>query len=212
MTNLPPAGYLSVFACIWGWATWRRVWNTYQFDVNAYPEEDIKRKIMLKFPKGANTFFLQVYDQMKRHAVDTWDFQFVLNQTYHGRYSISPFINMIENIGMGDVNATHTTAEDAVVSNHKSHSPYPLSHPHHLVPDSDADAIAMINSRQYITTEQFIRNVLIEKELAQDTLNRIERLEHKRKKYLTLVRVLGIVASLLLLLCVTLLGVLFLGK
>ena len=204
--------YMSTFACIWGWATWRRVWNTYQFDVNAYPEEDIKRKIMLKFPKGANTFFLQIYDQMKRHAVDTWDFQFVLNQTYYNRYSISPFTNMIENIGMGDINATHTTAEDVVVSNHKSSSPYPIKHPEHVMPDSKADDIAMINSRQYVTIEQIVRNTLIENGLTPTSKNNVERLERKLRKYRRLVKILAVVAFVLLLLSLLLTTILLQGK
>ena len=148
--------YLSVFACIWGWATWRRVWLTYQFDVNELPAEDVRRKIMLRLPQGANNYFLHVYEQMCRHLIDTWDYQFVLNQIYYNRYSISPFTNMIENIGMGDVNATHTTEENLLVANHKSQSPYPFTHPEMVVPSMEVDRVAMINSGQYLRLEDMI--------------------------------------------------------
>lgn len=142
--------YMSSFACIWGWATWRRVWSTYSFDVNVMNEADIKRKITIRLPQGADVYFKQVYDQMKEHKIDTWDYQFVLNQIYYNRYSISPFTNMIENIGMGDVFATHTTTDNPIVSGHKSHSPYPLRHPETLKADPAADEVAMINSGQFI--------------------------------------------------------------
>ena len=201
--------YMSTFACIWGWATWRRVWSTYQFDVNAYPEDEIKHKMTLHLLKDSDLYFQRVYDRMKAHIIDTWDYQFVLNQVYYGRYSISPFTNMIENIGMGDVNATHTTSENEIVSGHKSYSPYPLRHPNELKPDAAADEVAKVNSGQAVSEENLKKEAQEEINMLYIALQDIRKgyrvLERKNQKHLRQVRILTIVSALLFLLSVILL-------
>ena len=62
---------------VWGWATWRRVWQTYNFDM------------------------------MARHAVDTWDLQLVFASMAAGRYTATPPVNLVENVGFR-ADATHT--------------------------------------------------------------------------------------------------------
>lgn len=194
--------YLSVFACIWGWATWRRVWLTYQFDVNELPAEDVRRKIMLRLPHGANNYFLNVFEQMHRHLIDTWDYQFVLNQIYYNRYSISPFTNMIENIGMGDVNATHTTEENLLVANHKSQSPYPFTHPEMVAPSMEVDRVAMINSGQYLRLEDMFGGYgqFIGERGFNGFASSLNYLSSKSRKYLRQLRILAIVIVVLQLL------------
>ena len=201
--------YLSTFASIWGWATWRRVWDTYQYDVNQYPEENLRRKIMLRMPQGADNFFLQVYHQMRQHLIDTWDYQFVLNQIYYDRYSLSPFTNMIENIGMGDVNATHTTAENKMVTNHKSHSPFPFEHPLTVMPSETADKVAMINSGQYARTADMMMQILQQPLFAHQhevvsTLNYLSRKSLKYQRQLRILAYTVIMLQLLILLAILL--------
>ena len=40
--NIPWDYYYSSFAHIWGWATWRRVWNKYDFTLSDFSEEKIR--------------------------------------------------------------------------------------------------------------------------------------------------------------------------
>ena len=201
--------YLSTFACIWGWATWRRVWSTYSFDVNELSTEDIRRKIMLSMPQGADSYFLQVYDQMCHHLIDTWDYQFVLNQIYYNRYSISPFTNMIENIGMGDINATHTTAENLMVANHKGRSPYPFEHPAIVSPSAEVDRVAMINSGQYLRSDIMLQQMMQQPIFIHqhEIISTLDYLSCKSLKYLRQLRTFAIIVMVLQLLM--LLAVLF---
>ena len=55
---------------------------------------------------------------------------------------------MVENIGIGGEDATHTT-EDTATSNRTIGSPYPLRHPEVLSTNAAADLIAMKNTGQY---------------------------------------------------------------
>ena len=140
--------YLSSFMHIWGWASWRRVWQTYDFDLNHLSDEKMHDQLFKLFPKPSAKYFWKIYQVMKRHEIDTWDYQLFMNQQYYNRYAISPYVNMVENIGIGGGNATHTT-EDTATSNPIIGSPYPLRHPEVLSTNAAADLIAMKTTGQY---------------------------------------------------------------
>ena len=140
--------YLTNFGSIWGWASWRRVWLTYQFDVDAYPEKELKIKIQKRLPQKTARYYSTVYDTMKQHKIDTWDFQFAMNRFYYDRYAVTCYTNMVENIGMGGEDASHVTA-NSLISTHKAFSPYPLMHPNPIIYDIDADLETIKNGRIY---------------------------------------------------------------
>lgn len=140
--------YLSSYMHIWGWASWRRVWQTYDFDLNHLSDEKMHDQLFKLFPKPSAKYFWKIYQVMKRHEIDTWDYQLFMNQQYYNRYAISPYVNMVENIGIGGGDATHTT-EDTATSNPIIGSPYPLKHPEQVSTDFAADLIAMKTTGQY---------------------------------------------------------------
>ena len=146
--------YMSSYMHIWGWASWRRVWQTYQFDLNKYPKSRMQKMIRKRLCAKSARYFLWIYSKMQQMEIDTWDYQLSFNQYYYDRYSICPFINMVENIGMGSKDATHTTNEDLRISGHKAQSPYPIKHPQVFYTSSVSDAIDMMNNGQ-------VRDVLI---------------------------------------------------
>lgn len=144
--------FLTSFGHIWGWASWRRVWETYDFDANTYPRDEYKRKLYERFSKSTAKNFLKIYDEMAAHRIDTWDYQFDINRFYYGRYAILPFVNMIENIGFGRDDAAHTTGANNRDANHKAYSPYPIIHPSSLSVDPHLEKICMKNSGNYTRT------------------------------------------------------------
>lgn len=119
--------FFSRYMMIWGWASWRRVWKTYQFDLSSIMEKDYAEKVN-RYPKKVRPFLWNIYNAMREHKVDTWDHQFFVNMVMNERYCIIPFTNMTENLGMGSPDGTHSPA-DAKRTNHKASSPYPLAHP-----------------------------------------------------------------------------------
>ena len=141
--------YLSDFGSIWGWASWKRVWKTYRYDVNDYPEKDLVLKIYSRFPGKTAKYYHRVYKLMKYHKIDTWDLQFAMNRFYFDRYSIVPFVNMVENIGFGSSDATHTNTNSSFV-NRTAESPYPLRHPSPVMEDLEADRVAIQNGGMYV--------------------------------------------------------------
>lgn len=137
--------YKSSLFHIWGWASWRRVWNTYQYNTSEIPSDVFKMKLYSRsLLKKTNQYWMRLFERMQRQPIDTWDFQLYFNEIINDRYSIIPFVNMIENIGF-DKDATHTKKGKIKESSQKSYSPYPLKHPECLSKNQYADVIFALN-------------------------------------------------------------------
>jgi hypothetical protein len=134
--------YLSSLFHIWGWASWRRVWKTYEFDCSKLQEKDFLKKLSERpLPLKTVSYWSDVFHMMSTNPIDTWDYQLYFNEIINGRYSIIPYVNQTENIGFDSLDATHTTGENIADSNHKAYSPYPIRHPDKLCQDEKADFV-----------------------------------------------------------------------
>ena len=147
--NRSDSYYMSSNFHIWGWASWRRVWNSYEFDASQLSKVSFLEKLTERMPSKCYTYYSNIFDMMSEHRCDTWDYQLYFNQIIHNRYTIVPYINMVENIGMGSVDAAHTTSGNNEISNHKARSPYPIIHPLYIKEDKNADLIFVNNSRLF---------------------------------------------------------------
>lgn len=101
--------YFSKYANIWGWATWRRAWQHYQFNVKQIfkTHSVIKRHIKDPFERK---FWISVYRVLALRNLDTWDYQWILIVLKNNAVCINSNYNLISNIGFND-DATHTKYE-----------------------------------------------------------------------------------------------------
>ena len=94
---------------VWGWATWRRSWQKYRFDIEGwrtkFPRRRAWRAMGATLP--ANVLWSANFDMMARHAVDTWDLQLVFAGMAEGGFTATPPVNLVENVGFRP-DATHT--------------------------------------------------------------------------------------------------------
>ena len=106
--NIPWDYYYSSFAHIWGWATWRRVWNKYDFTLSDFSEEKIRIILNSKFDDVEFTnIWISNFRNCKTGKVDTWDYQLQYLLWLADGLSILPKYNLVSNIGFG-FDATHT--------------------------------------------------------------------------------------------------------
>lgn len=76
---------------IWGWATWRRAWNLYQY-TNTFERKE--------YNKLNNRGLADYYWNMARKSNDnTWDLSWFYNRLCRNGISINPFQSLIQNIG-----------------------------------------------------------------------------------------------------------------
>jgi len=109
--------YFSEYGSIWGWATWKRAWSTYDIRMTDYPQKisSIKKRISKK--KDAKVW-LSNFEKAYLGKFDTWDYQWIYNIWKNKGLCIVPNYNLISNIGFGS-DSTHTSGEDSVMSNIK---------------------------------------------------------------------------------------------
>jgi hypothetical protein len=131
--------YYSRYPLIWGWATWRRAWENYDFRMEHW----------LDFLEGG---WLERFLDDKRAAYVwyrnfknipscpyTWDYQWMFSCWKQSGLSIHPQVNLVSNIGFGN-GATHTTDDKNPWSNLPIEAlPSPLQHPPFIIRDTYAD-------------------------------------------------------------------------
>lgn len=132
--------YFTRYNQIWGWASWRRVWDLYDVNMRLLPEilekgylNDIfqDKTAAQKWEKD----FRKVFDGEK----DTWDYQFTFSCLINGGLCINPCANLVTNIGF-DESATHTVVGTMKWANMPTFPmKFPLSHPPYIIRDAIAD-------------------------------------------------------------------------
>lgn len=128
--------YFSIFNHLWGWATWKRAWENFEFDINIDDVKDMKtfvgsEKILNYFEKQ----FAAVIDG----KVDSWGFRWTFTCWKNQGLSILPNKNLVTNIGFG-ADSTHTKQIDSPQSNLPVHSiSTPLTHPDKIKINRKAD-------------------------------------------------------------------------
>ncbi|OFZ79300.1 MAG: hypothetical protein A2583_00755 [Bdellovibrionales bacterium RIFOXYD1_FULL_53_11] len=129
----------SKWSQIWGWASWRRAWNTYDAGLSSWPL--FKSEGQLKnagLDLKSCMYWTRILDKMHRGAVDTWDHQWSFNMLSHGGLAIQPKINLITNIGFG-TGATHTKVVNRYANMRREELNFPLKHPVFVLPDKSID-------------------------------------------------------------------------
>jgi hypothetical protein len=100
--------YFSNYPHIWGWATWRRAWKEYSFDMDGLSLFIRENKIArISTQREIRKYYLEKFKEVKDGKIDTWDYQWTYTIWNNKAYSISPNDNLISNIGFG-LAGTHT--------------------------------------------------------------------------------------------------------
>lgn len=130
--------YFSKYNHVWGWASWRRAWQHYQGDIpfwqewkesaawNEHAPDPVERK-----------YWMQIFDRMYRHEIDTWDYPWMASVWYRGGLTATPNVNLVTNIGFGP-DATHTTS-GSEVNVIEASALGVMVHPASVVRDHEAD-------------------------------------------------------------------------
>jgi hypothetical protein len=109
--------YFSAQAHVWGWATWRRAWKKYDFNMCAFYSFVRDEKIFNYHRReDMALFWLDIFRKMYYKKIDTWDYQWVFTMYNNNGVSAIPHVNLISNTGFGE-GATHTGNSDSVFAN-----------------------------------------------------------------------------------------------
>lgn len=91
---------------VWGWATWRRAWQLYDFAMAEWAASRPTHLIEQAYPdKRVRRYLRRSFDLIRDHKIDTWDIQWFYTCLRNNGLSVVPAVNLIANIG---TTGTHT--------------------------------------------------------------------------------------------------------
>lgn len=131
--NCPDSYYFSQVAQTWGWATWQRAFNTYEFFLESWEEIRKTDKLKKILPNYAvREYWSNLFDNIKdnKKARDgTWDVQWFYNVLMHEGLVIAPKKNLITNIGFGEGAGSTVNVLDKNANMARYPMQFPLQHP-----------------------------------------------------------------------------------
>lgn len=100
--------YFSKYALIWGWATWRRAWRSYDLELRTWPEfKRASQGLALYDTLDERSYWEDTFQQAYEGRLSTWDYAWIYACLTQG-LSVHPAVNLVRNIGTAD-GATHMT-------------------------------------------------------------------------------------------------------
>ena len=124
----------------WGWATWKRAWNYFDFDMKLWSEVREKNLLQDIFCEtSAIKSWNQIFKSTYSGEINSWAYRWSFACLLQNALSIHPKCHLVTNIGFGD-DATHTTSTNSSFAHIKTQAiESPLKHPPFIVRDVKAD-------------------------------------------------------------------------
>lgn len=133
--------YFSLYTHIWGWATWRRAWQLFDFEMKLWPE--LRAQGWLHDILGdavAAQYWTRIFDDTHSGRNSSWAYRWTYSAWVNGGLTILPDRNLVSNIGFGDL-ATHTRRRGNRLAGLPAvEMDFPLAHPPYVIRDARADA------------------------------------------------------------------------
>ena len=102
--------YFAKYGSSWGWASWRRAWQHFDYNLSLYSKMREEGFLDNMFDWWINKqYFYNIYNNTIKdlESIDWWDYQWEFARFINSGLTIVPRTNLVQNIGFGD-HATHT--------------------------------------------------------------------------------------------------------
>ena len=147
MNNVPDHkckdSYLfSSVGSVWGWATWKRVAESWEEYYDFLEDEDVMSKYLMIHSSKADKAYLKKCIEHKKDGVAHWEKIQTFSRHLNHQLNIVPCVNLIHNVGLGD-GSTHSNTTLDLMSKQIRDSFYgkageislPLRHPRYIIED-----------------------------------------------------------------------------
>lgn len=136
--------HFSKYSASWGWASWRRAWEYYDYELKNWPAlKQIGMVETMCEDPYEQKFWIRLFDSIhdKTSRIDTWDHQWNYACWSQNGLAVEPKVNLVANLGFGRPDATHTSTSNNPVLERLS-PPEELTEIHHppfVVRNREAD-------------------------------------------------------------------------
>ena len=131
----------------WGWATWRRTWRIFDYNLDGISQAKFRRIVKDYFRTfKEREYWMDIFLRVKKDRMNDscWDYQLYFSMWAKGMFVVCPNYNMISNTGSGD-DATHTHDPDSKLLSRSTESLPPVIHPARIGYDYRFDHYLMRN-------------------------------------------------------------------
>lgn len=137
---------------IWGWATWRRVWQHYDYTLARYRPQ-AEALLQAQQATRCGRYLGQMLRAVLEERLDTWDIQLQAILAIRHYINLRPAVNLIINTGANSSDATHTAAYDFEQPHFSSYGKltFPLQHPTRIERDLRADRLYDLRTSGWVT-------------------------------------------------------------
>jgi len=136
--------HFSKYNGCWGWASWRRAWKHYDYEIKTWPRfRQSKTFERLCQDRNERQFWIRLFDSVHEDPdrVDTWDHQWKYACWANRGLAIEPMVNLVANLGLGRSDATHTKGTNPLLERlSRVQDIGPLDHPPVIERCTEADA------------------------------------------------------------------------
>lgn len=133
--------YFSRFYHVWGWASWARAWKHFDIEMRRWPElrrtDWVERYLGHPGQAALARYFFD--ETLGSDRFTGWDYQWVLSSWLQGAHSITPSVNLVTNIGFGEMAAHMRDSHHPLANLPASAVGFPLRHPARVEVLSEAD-------------------------------------------------------------------------
>ena len=137
--------YFSKYFHCWGWASWRRVVQQVDFEMESWPEFDQRDGLHDWSDSEAELNYWQnLFSLQHAGEINSWAYPFFYSCWERAGLTILPDVNLVSNIGF-DQDATHTTSAESDLSNLPTYNIGELKHPNVVQRHQTADAYTFEN-------------------------------------------------------------------
>jgi len=135
--------YFSNRTHVWGWASWRRVWDDYDLNLDKYNATDIKQQMKNIYDDDlVAESWANIFKELKAGKINSWAYPLDFANFFNNGLVIIPNENLISNIGFS-AGATHTIDKNSVYANIPLVEINEIQHPIFLLPEKQADLSIM---------------------------------------------------------------------
>lgn len=129
--------YFSKYNHCWGWATWKRAWDCFDFSMSHPSLSDLEVINQFACARGEDRYWRRVFKKVQKGEINSWAYRWTYSCWANRLLTVTPQNNLVENIGFGK-DATHTIENGGHLPK-RQQIEFPLVHPRNVIPSVDAD-------------------------------------------------------------------------
>ncbi|MBD2610738.1 MAG: glycosyltransferase [Nostoc sp. ZfuVER08] len=132
--------YFSRYIDCWGWATWKRAWQHYDFEMKQWPEiRDNNWLFDILQDSQEVASWTNIFQNTYDGYINSWAYRWKLACWIQNGLTIIPSTNLVSNIGF-NADAVHTKDNKSPFANTPVKAmDFPLRHPEFVIRDAEAD-------------------------------------------------------------------------